>query len=573
MPHRRPVYTLPFAAAAALIGLLACAANESKAPASAEVPRTWPSGSAHGQPPGGSGAGVGAPAVEPATPAARAKAIAAQIPEGEDVTDEVRRMNSDAFAKPPTTFRAGHVTPRALDPKAISTRGGGFSVKLPSGAPITTPAVYDGRLYVSGGFRSKQFYALDAKTGQPVWGLDLDDDGPSTAACDDGVCVFNTESCTVFAVDAATGKMLWSYWLGDPLMSAPTVAHGRVYTAYPVGGRGATYNNNDNNNAGSIPWQAAAKAPTAPSVGDAKARPPGATHAFVAFDLKTGQIQWQRWIDSDVMSAPVASADEVIATSFAGTLYRFDAASGEVLAAQKARATSAPILVAGKLFYTRRTDAKGAKMAQESLVRQSASTGKLELTASTRSAPWLDRHVQAKSVYWLQGQGNDAANGFAGGAPPAANAGAALDNIGQATVCNLQGFQGSRVLNYAGHNYSSMGDQVISTDPETGDTRWSFKLPGDAAKQGGFLAAPPVAAGRSVIVATLAGKILRLSPETGELLQSWDVEAPVRAQPVVHEGWLYIGTDNGRVIGIDTGDRSLGGWPQWGGDAARTGVM
>ena len=49
--------------------------------------------------------------------------------------------------------------------------------------------------------------------------------------CADDVVVFNTESCTLFSLDANTGKHLWSYYLGDPLTSTPTIGNGRVYTS------------------------------------------------------------------------------------------------------------------------------------------------------------------------------------------------------------------------------------------------------------------------------------------------------------------------------------------------------
>src|SRR5262245_48153641 len=136
-------------------------------------------------------------------------------PPDKDITADVKDWNSNKYAAPPDKFRQGHTTPRPLDPKSITKTGTGFTVQLPSKAPIPTPTVHAGRVYVSGGFHSKEFYCFDAKTGELVWGVNLDDDGPSAAVCDGDIAIFNTESCTIFAVDAKTGKHLWSHWLGD----------------------------------------------------------------------------------------------------------------------------------------------------------------------------------------------------------------------------------------------------------------------------------------------------------------------------------------------------------------------
>jgi outer membrane protein assembly factor BamB len=137
-----------------------------------------------------------------------------------DFTEKAREMNSDKYAAPPTKFRTGNVTPRSLDADKIKAEGTGFRIDLPSSAPIPTPTVYRKKLYVSGGFHSKEFYCFDAASGKCVWGRSLDDDGPTSAVCDEGVTVFNTESCTIFGLDADSGKLLWSHWLGDPLTSS-----------------------------------------------------------------------------------------------------------------------------------------------------------------------------------------------------------------------------------------------------------------------------------------------------------------------------------------------------------------
>src|SRR5262245_27800932 len=107
-------------------------------------------------------------------------------PLGEDILQKVRDWQVAPNPQPPTEFRAGHVTPRKLGKDALQAKPGGFEVTLPSGAPVTTPTVYDAKVFSSGGFKSKEFYAVDAKTGQLIWGLDLDDDGrprpPATRA-------------------------------------------------------------------------------------------------------------------------------------------------------------------------------------------------------------------------------------------------------------------------------------------------------------------------------------------------------------------------------------------------------
>src|SRR5207248_7371934 len=121
------------------------------------------------------------------------------------------------------------------------------------------------------GFHSKQYFCFEAATGKLVWSADLDDDGPSTAACEDDLIVVNTESCTIFTLEASTGKGVWALYLGDPLMTAPTIAKGRVFTSFPADGR---------------------------------AHHQEAGHLMAAFDLKTGGVLWQRWIDGDVISAP-----------------------------------------------------------------------------------------------------------------------------------------------------------------------------------------------------------------------------------------------------------------------------
>jgi outer membrane protein assembly factor BamB len=475
-----------------------------------------------------------------------------------DVLAKVCEWNSDKFVAPPTDFRQGHVTPRKLEDKALSKNEQGYTVKLPSGAPIPTPSVYRGKLYVSGGFHSKEFYCFTADSGQLVWGLNLDDDGPTAAVCDDGVTVVNTESCTIFAFDADTGKLLWSHWLGDPLTSTPTIAGGRVFTSYPASGRGGP--------------AGAAQAPAQATKGDAngKAAPP-CSHVLAALDLKTGKILWQKWIDSDVMSAPVAVDQELYATSFGGTVYKFNQADGTILSAKRSRATSAPVIVGKNVYFTKRTD-DGKGKVEESIAGADRAQGKPQFEGNKKEAAYLDGRVQARSNFKGVAAQLDAGNGFAAGAPAGANPQAALDNVGQDNVCTMQAFQGSRLLNYNNRNFNCMGDEVVCSDPQSGKALWTYKLGGDLRKEGGFLAAPPAAAGGQLFLTTLKGEVLQMNPADGTVTKTYKVGSQVRFQPAIDAGRIYIGTQDGRVVCIDTGDLQVTGWPCWGGNAAHTGL-
>ena len=80
---------------------------------------------------------------------------------------------------------------------------------------------------------------------------------------------------------------------------------------------------------------------------------------FAARDLRRGRPLWQRWIDENVISAPVVSGNNVYFATFAGTLSGFRLSDGEVELARRCRATSAPIVVNEAIYISRRVDGKG----------------------------------------------------------------------------------------------------------------------------------------------------------------------------------------------------------------------
>lgn len=440
-------------------------------------------------------------------------------------------------------------------------------IKLPANNNVPTPVVHDGQLYVSGGFGSKQYYAFDAKTGEKVWSVDLDDDGPSSGVVDNDVLVFNTESCTIFACDRKTGRYMWSYWLGDPLMSMPAVANGKVFTAYPAySGYGNQFNTPQNNS------------PYAPNINSNSPAPnvtshdPAAqlnfSHVLVAFELRTGKILWQKWIDGDIMSAPVAEGNDLYFSTFPGTVYKVDQSTGEFLSAKKMKATSAPVIKNGEMIVTRRND-KGDNC-MESIATIDAQSTQVRGQYMEKEALYLDKNVQSSSQLKTIAGSDDAGNGFSSGAPVSSGYTYAWGNIGQSNVSTLQSFQGSRILCFDGRNYNTMGDELLCTDPATGNVIWRSKVDGDLRSVGGFLATPPVKAGDNIVIATYEGEIRVIDPTDGKITKRYSTGEHIRSQPVVQDGWIYVATINGKLVAVNTGDPKLTGWGMWGGNAARS---
>ena len=99
------------------------------------------------------------------------------------------------------TILSGHVTPRKLPKGALGKDKNDFVIQLPSKAPVPTPAVYQDKVYVSGGFHSKEFYCVSAISGELEWGFD-DPGIADTHACGTKARPQTPRSITVREMDA-----------------------------------------------------------------------------------------------------------------------------------------------------------------------------------------------------------------------------------------------------------------------------------------------------------------------------------------------------------------------------------
>jgi len=536
-----------------------------------------------------------------APPAPHAAVVAAPSLRLEDAAAAALMMNSAKNPLPSAEFGAGTVSSEVETPHSLVKNGSGFTIKMASESPIPTPTVYRKKLFVSGGFSSREFHCFDAVSGAKLWSAALSDDGPTAAVPYDDTIIFNTESCTIFALDIETGKLRWGHYLGDPMMAAPTVADGLVFTSYP-----AEPEANDDE---------AAKAPATPKPGTL--RP---TYNLACFDAKTGKLVWRRWLDGDCISAPVAYGGDVWTATLPGTLYRFHAADGKFAGAWHARATSAPAVTAASVFLTcRNDDPKTEKSPREALVAMQRKVPAVQYLALDRPAAYLDSAVQAISEATQDADKFEGKNGIPGGfgggffgvaddlkstedkkqspapsqtdapapkvkqapaatkpdsatkpaapaetekpaaqkpitadmPPPdalAAQQRLAAGNFGLGNVSTIQAYQGSRIVNVGERNFNCMGDELVCSSTATGARLWKLNLEGDAKKLGGHLGAPPVVAEGDLFVALVIGDVIRVDMRTGMVKSRFEIGSTLRYQPVVEAGRLYVTTQDGKVV-------------------------
>jgi hypothetical protein len=50
------------------------------------------------------------------------------------------------------------------------------------------------------------------------------------------------------------------------------------------------------------------------------------------------------------------------------------------------------------------------------------------------------------------------------------------------------------------------------------------------------------------------------------------VGAPCHWQPVVSQGWVFAGLEDGSLVGLATGDPADTDWPMWGGGCGHNGI-
>ena len=146
------------------------------------------------------------------------------------------------------TFDSAHFSPlKQINDQNAGTLGLAWYMDIDSGMGIVSePIVVDGIAYISA--PQSKVYAVDAATGKLIWKFDpkvrLDQalNGSYSARTNAGVAVWEgkifvgTGDCRLTGIDASSGKQIWETQVCEPtqtcITNAPKVAKGKVFMGY-----------------------------------------------------------------------------------------------------------------------------------------------------------------------------------------------------------------------------------------------------------------------------------------------------------------------------------------------------
>jgi len=196
------------------------------------------------------------------------------------------------------TFDEAHFSPlQQISDKNVSGLGLAWYLDIGGAMGVVAePIVVDGVIYVSA--PQSRVYAVDAATGKVIWKydphvrLDMAINGSYSARTNAGVAVWEgkvyvgTGDCRLIAVDASAGKQLWEATVCDPtqtgITGAPRIAKGNVLMGF---------NGSDD----------------------------GVRGALIAYDAGTGKEVWRFWTVPGDPSKPFETkALEMAAKTWSG---------------------------------------------------------------------------------------------------------------------------------------------------------------------------------------------------------------------------------------------------------------
>lgn len=212
-----------------------------------------------------------------------------------------------------------------------------------NGAAIhDVPAYSDGRIYVAD--HQGNVTALDAKTGKRIWSVDLDVPISGGPGVNDGLVAVGTQEAEVIVLNAEDGKERWRKPVSSEVLSVPAIGHGRV-VCRTIDGRVTAMSTED----GETRWSYNKSVPvltlrgdSSPIISEGQALVGFASGKLVALSMDSGLANWEATITTpkgrtelervvDIDADPKLVEGTVYAAAYHGEVAAVLASTGVVL--------------------------------------------------------------------------------------------------------------------------------------------------------------------------------------------------------------------------------------------------
>ena len=236
----------------------------------------------------------------------------------------------------------------------------------------SSPVIANGIVYI--GSQDHSFYALDANSGRKVWSYLTGGPIISTPAVANGVVYFGSLDNSMYALDARTGRQIWNFSTAKGIRSSPVVVNGVIYFGSIDGSLYVL-----NALTGQLVWnfQTQDQVWSSPAVANGVVYFGSFDHSLYALDARTGKKLWSYLTGAYILSSPAVANGVVYIGSEDHNLYAVDAKTGRMLwsYATGNDVDSSPAIVNGIVYVGSRDSWLYALDAASGKVRWSYSSG------------------------------------------------------------------------------------------------------------------------------------------------------------------------------------------------------